>query len=936
MSVRADEGARTGSPKEVIALPKGNRASEQPNKMPAQPTDCREALHWFVENIGLYSGSVRGLLASDFSAPQEPFLESAIINLKSRGMAPLVIEGQALYKQAGFLWEQALRGTSFGRPVATKFELELTGSDLLILQNLVAPKTPQELWYLYHHTLYPRALSGKATLITVPVDYWEFVGSGANCDDLEYAGRRITWEKLLWLLDATAIDLHHFAQVKSEGLSPMLKAEYYLYKTLQERNMNVVPQHVIGDYMLDFALVEKNNKIDIECDVISTLDGSGGHTGEAKRNLVLLSDGWKVLRFTNSELLSNVVVCADAVEEVWQNGRKKSSFGRLISGQSNVTPPEPPVDDDVQRLAIAHGAGPCAITGGAGSGKSTCIAYRVAYLLSQGINPDNLLVISYSKETLKSLRTMIEELTDRQLSQRINFFAWHDLGLKILKENVSAIKRKPPLKVEQSSQKVIQRLLAKHKKDLDPLTLELSEDLDEFTLASLISLYKANLVQPKHVKERSKGEIDELVAKVYQAYEDQLQKANRVDRDDMIALAALVLVDQPEVRARYQYQYEYVLVDEYQDATAACDLLARLLALPQDNLYIAGDEDETIWECRGSLPRLLPEVSLRLPNARCYLLEKNWRCHPVIVDHARRIIRYLERRRMQKDIISGWGAAPTSAIIGPQVLPDEVAETEWVADEMQILIDSGRQASDAVILYRHNRYAMLVEEALTRRGIRCLATHPEAGLVPDEVGDVMAFLKLVMDPDGPKARESFERVCQLRVKEVDPKLSATIASFAEANNLSYLKAVEIYSEAVAEQSCRDLEQLVRIIRTMNQENLPPAETISLLRRTQRLNEYYRSIKVPPGVNYEPLRKLTQLEEEARQYKVVADFVKAHGAKQHDKGGEGTEGAVSVLSVNETKGQEFPVVFLVGMADGLFPSDASADLEEERRLFYVAI
>src|SRR5262249_51972957 len=141
----------------------------------------------------------------------------------------------------------------------------------------------------------------------------------------------------------------------------------------------------------------------------------------------------------------------------------------------------------------------------------------------------------------------------------------------------------------------------------------------------------------------------------------------------------------------------------------------------------------------------------------------------------------------------------------------------------------------------------------------------------------MAFLKLVMDPDGPKARESFERVCQLRVKEVDPKLSATIASFAEANNLSYLKAVEIYSEAVAEPACKDLEQLVRIIRTMHTESLPPAQAISLWKRTQRLGEYYKSIKVPPGVNYEPLRKLSFLEEEALKFKSVSEFIKAQSA-----------------------------------------------------------
>ena len=143
----------------------------------------------------------------------------------------------------------------------------------------------------------------------------------------------------------------------------------------------------------------------------------------------------------------------------------------------------------------------------------------------------------------------------------------------MLKDNLSAIKRKPPVKVEGNPQKALKRLLDKAKKDLDPTILELSEDLDEFTLATLISLYKANLVSPKHVKDRAKTEIDDLVSRVYQAYEDQLQKANRIDRDDMISLAAQLLVDDPDVRSKHQYQYEFVLVDEYQDTTAAGDLL---------------------------------------------------------------------------------------------------------------------------------------------------------------------------------------------------------------------------------------------------------------------------------------------------------------------------------------------------------------------------
>jgi DNA helicase-2/ATP-dependent DNA helicase PcrA len=919
-------------------VPKGHKliSPTPPSAMSeSSPHDCRDAIHWFIDNAGLYIGSTRGVFATDFSEEQEAVLEAAIINLKARNVHPVVLSGETLYQQADQLWKSSLEQASFGRPVASKLELEISGSEFVIVKDLEAPETAHHLWYLFHHLFYPRALFNKPLLVTSPLGYDEFVTYGAGCDDLEFAGRKVTWEKLLWTLNASTMDLPHFHKLKADGITPMLKAEYALFKALKERGLEVVPQHVIGDYMLDFALFEKQNKINIEVDVFATIDHNKPSSQEVKRNLQLLNDGWKIVRFSTAEILSSVSSCVDAVEEVWQQGRKKSASGRVVSGTQPTAVADLPVDDDSQRFAITHGAGPAAVEGGAGTGKSSCVVHRAAYLLAQGIAPEKILVITHSNDCVKQLKSALEACADRTLAQRVPFYCWHDLGFKLLKENLSAIKRKPPVKVEPNPQKVLKRLLDKSKKDLDPTILELSEELDEFTLSSLVSLYKANLVSPRHLKERAKTEIDELVARVFQAYEDQLQKANRIDRDDMVSLAAQLLVDDVDVRTKHQYQYEFILVDEYQDATAAGDLLARLLAFPQDNVYLVGNEDESIYETKGSLPRLMSEVSIRLPNARCYMLEKNWRSHPVIVDHAKQLLHGLRRRRIQKDMISGWGAAPTTAIIGPQILDNETAEAEWVGDEIGILIDSGRTAEEIAVIYHEHRYATLLEEAITRRGIRCITTNSQSALLPDEAGDVMAFLTLVMDPDGPKARESFERICHLRVKEVNPALSATIASFAESNNLSYLKGIEIYWQAVQDPSCRELEQLVRIIRTMHQEKLPPAETISLLKRTQRLSEYYNSIKVPPGVVYEPMRKLGLLEEEARKFQSVTEFVKSQQAIQQAASGQGaTDKAVHVLNIHETKGREFPVAFVVGLAEGVLPN-FSADVEEERRLFYVA-
>ncbi|MCA9803416.1 MAG: UvrD-helicase domain-containing protein [Cyanobacteria bacterium HKST-UBA02] len=920
-------------------MAKRRRPDLKSSRVPPQPTDCRDAMHWFVDNYGLYTGSVRGLFASDCGAEQEAYLEAAMINLRSKGIEPFIITGEQVYAQADLVWQNALAQSRFGQPTVSNVELDYLASEVAVVKDLEAPTLGHHMWYLYHYLLYPRVLYGKATVLTTPLGLDEFLAYGARCDDNDYAGRKVTWDKLMWLVDSSLIDLYHFRQVRADGLPPMLVSEYHLFNGLKERELPVVAQQVLGDYVLDLAIADRDNRLDIECDALASIDAAGFSGPENKKNLVLLSDGWKILRFTTSEIMSDLPACVDAVEQVWKQGRKKSTVGRLLFGRSQTVVPELPVDDEEQKQAITHGAGPVAVTGGAGTGKTSCVAHRVGYLLAQGVSPERILVFSSSEASLERLQRMVEVLTDAQTVQKLNFSHWNDIGFRILKENAVEIGRKPPLKLESNPARLLSRVLKKVRKDIDPVMLELVDDgMDEDSLASLISLYKANLVTARHVEEGGQTEEDKLVGKVYAGYEEQLKKSNRVDPDDTIMLAGQLLADDVDVRFEYESKYDFVLIDEYQECTAAQDLLAKMLSFPQDNLFLAGNEDECLTAGRGGLPNLLAETSIRMPNARCYILQKNWRSHPAIVNCGKLVVQSMAFRMIAKDVQPASTQKGRSAIIGPHESKSEKEESDWVANEVSILLDSGKQPGDIVLCYRDPRYASIIEAALFRKNIQCAATGPVSDAVPDEVGDVMAFLRLVMDPDGPKARESFERICQLRSRDLDQKLSklsTTIASFAEANNLSFLKAIEIYYEATKDPACKDLDDLVRIVRTMNQESLPPAETISILKRTQKLQDIYKSAKIPSGVVYKPLEKVEQMEEEARGYKSIKEFIKAKENLAIPGNGEnGT--AVSIKGIEDLQGEEYPVVFLTGVAQGLFPADDCPDVEEERRLFYVAI
>ncbi len=907
-------------------------------KLPPPSIDRGEVLKWFANNFGFYGGSARGLFISDFAETDEAALEAAILELKTRKPV-FVTTGEEFYKQAEHLWQESGSNAHFGKPLLSPIENDLAVKDLVVVRDLEPPKNQAQLWYFYNHLIYPRATRGLTTVITTSNGYEEFMALGANLEDQSFSGRPLTWEKAIWLIESSMINLSLFAMLRDSGLPPMLKDEYYLWMSLSERGLSATPQHVFEDYLLDLALVLPDKKIDIECGGTSWLDGDSLSVEEKQRYHRLFADGWQVLRFTTAEILNNYNGCADVVQELCLTGKKRKKPGRLIGSVADLslplTLPATMAEDALASVAINHGGGSAALSGAAGTGKTICIAERVVHLLDQGVDPANILVLSLFKETLAPIQTLLKARLDSETFEKLALFSWKQFGEKILSDNLAALKRKGPLKTEANSHKVLQRLLIKHLKELDPATVDLSKGLDEFTIGGIIALYKARMISPKQAKDEARDKVQEIVAKIYQAYEEQLQRSNKLDENDFVTQAVYLLLDRSDIRVRYQNQFDYVLVDELQDATPAEEMMARIIAAPQDNIFVAGDDDQAILSSRGGSVNLLSDISHKSPWTRCYLLAKNWRSDSEITEKASKVLPLMTVRNIQKGLLSGWEANSKPAVIGPQKYASEREEIDAVLKEIEKLLSQGHKPKDIAVVCRQGRYRELVEDSLRRKGIAYVARERQEGLAPNERLDMLSYLRLVSDPDGPRAKEDFERICQIRYKDVDPKIASTIAGFAEANNLSFMRAVEIYSEASAEKSCKELEQLVRVIRNMHQEKLPPAETIALLKRTQRLSDHYGSIRVSPDVYYEPMSTISELEIAAKDFAGVGDFLKfLTSTREHPVLDEAT-GGVSVLSVQETKGREYPIVFLVGLSQGSFPCVDNCDPEEEKRLFYVA-
>jgi superfamily I DNA/RNA helicase/very-short-patch-repair endonuclease len=892
-----------------------------------------KAIEWFVGGFAFHRQLRPGLFLNRTSNGAA----QVAAEVEKRGLGPLTVNGDVINRQAQLLWEQATKKSTFGKPFASKMELDIWGSDVVLLDTLEVPENYEQLWYLYNYVLYPRFLTGKPTVVTARHSFNEFISlTHSKLQGVSTSHSEIDADKLAWLMKASLVDCDDFAYQSSLELPPMLKPEVALYKALKEQGLEPKPQHVVGDLMLDFAVIEGKNKLAIQCNGAATVDAFKRRSQEMQINNILFSQGWQILKFSSSEISHNLSQCVDAIEELFAGGTKKNAAGRWVVAQKHDAAEELPVDDDMQAQATASGGGPAIVTGGAGTGKTKCLLRRAAHLISQGVSPEKILILAQSTESLEVLKQKFETELGRQTSQRLSCFVFDDLGLRIIKEHLPLLQRKGPVKIDTAPYRTIARVLTKYRKDLDPLASQQTATIDEFVLVKRFALYKRQLISAQQVKAQAKTEVESLIASVFQGYEDELRKANRIDAEDRVALAAQLLLGQPRLKEQYQAQYEFVLVDEYQDITPAQDILLRVFAGPSDNFMLAGEVDEALEQSEGGCPDLLISISLRIPQTRCFRLEKNWRLDSSTIRSALRVTARLADWNDYKLGTSTKIGTTASIIQVPVKLSDENAEAEWVVQQCRKLIAGGRDAGQIAVLYQEPRYGSLLEEAIAAAGIRCKSPSTGSDLVPDEAQDMLSFLKLVVDPDGPRTKDAFEKICQLCMKEADPKLSGIIAAFAAQNNLSYLKAVEIYSEATADKSCRELEQLVRMIRRLHQDKLPPAEVISLITRAYRLNQYYQSVRVPQGTNYEPLRKLKRLEESAYKFNSLEEFVRYQESLKDGTNSDGNAQPLSILTISGGKGQEFPVVFVTGMIDGILPARAAENMDEQRKLVYVAL
>jgi len=616
--------------------------------------------------------------------------------------------------------------------------------------------------------------------------------------------------------------------------------------------------------------------------------------------------------------------------------------------------------NDEQRQAVLATDGPLLILAGAGSGKTRVIAYRIAYLIvEKDVPPYNILAVTFTNKAAQEMRERIQRLLrGQQLSSAPWVSTFHSLCVRILRQDIEQLKEGYSRTFTIYDQDDSLRLIKNSIKDLGYD----DKHLGARSVQSAISSAKnrgedvdAFAARADYVDERGAA-----IARVYKAYEERLQGNNALDFDDLLIKTVRLLRHVPEVREKYNNKFRYILVDEYQDTNSLQFALVSLLTEKQQNICVVGDEDQSIYKWRGADITNILNFEKHFPSARIIRLEQNYRSTQTILDVAGAVVKHNVERK-GKNL---WTSNPAGERVRYCQVLDAESEARFVASK----ILEHREADPdirAAVLYRTNSQSRVFEEAMRRAGLPYNIVGGFSFYERMEVRDIIAYLKLALNPDDSIAlqrvinspprgigRQTLEEI-ERRAKDYGLSLWETISQLIEK------------PEGLSTRAISALKNFQRIIETLAvKAGITPETPVRTGSGSDRVDQRDSDSLVSDTVKaaifdtgYEAALKAEKTDEADARLENLQELVNAavdydeqgaeglrefidHSALVSDQDQYKRDVPVTLLTAHSAKGLEFPLVFIVGLEDGLFPHSRSAtdaaELEEERRLCYVAI
>ena len=586
-----------------------------------------------------------------------------------------------------------------------------------------------------------------------------------------------------------------------------------------------------------------------------------------------------------------------------------------------------------QRRAAETLEGPMLILAGAGSGKTRALTYRIANLIDHGVAPWHILAITFTNKAAKEMRERVSALVG-EAADDVWVSTFHSMCARILRRDIEKLgyTRSFTIYDDDDQNSVLKELYKQLGVDDKQMSLRETK--------SKLGDAKNRLLGPDEWFEQSPRDFrSQQFHDLYVAYEAKLRHGNALDFDDLLVRTLELFADHPPVLESYRDKFRYVHVDEYQDTNFAQYSLVKLLTQKSRNLCVVGDDDQSIYGWRGADIRNILDFEKDFPDAAVIKLEQNYRSTANILDAANQVIAHNEGR-MEKTL---WTDSPAGAPIGVFCAGDEREEAAWICDRMRQQQLAGQSYGSMAVLYRSNVQSRVLEEMLVRAGIPYRIYGGLRFYDRREVKDIVAYLRCVVNPADDV---SLRRIINQPKRSIGDSTIAELVRHAAKKEMPLYSALADVPEALSARPRKcvlDFGELMNEL-VLSREEMGVSQFVAYLIEKTGLKAQYERDQSDEGkerleniqeflgavAEYEKGAETPTLEDYLENVALVSDLDNAQfGAN-----------AVTLMTIHSAKGLEFPIVFLAGMEEGVFPSGRSiqdpAKLEEERRLCYVAI
>ena len=572
-----------------------------------------------------------------------------------------------------------------------------------------------------------------------------------------------------------------------------------------------------------------------------------------------------------------------------------------------------------QKEAVKITEGPLLVLAGAGSGKTKVLTTKVAYLiLEKNISPKHILAITFTNKAAKEMKERILNMVG-MIGYEIQISTFHSFGLSILKKHYEKLGLSKNFTILDSddSNIVIKNILK-----------DCNYDENYKAIKSVISNNKNALIDSLEFARFVNNDYDEMILDIYEKYEARLKRNNSVDFDDLLMLPIVLFRKYPSILKEYQEQYQYILIDEYQDTNEAQYLLAKMISSKYKNICVVGDDSQSIYSWRGSNYKNILNFEKDYPNCQTVYLEQNYRSTKTIIEASNQLIKNNVHRK-DKNL---WTDNEQGLKIEYHTALNEKDEAYYVVQEINKLIDQNIKLSDIAILYRTNAQSQNFEKELVLSNIPYKVVGSVYFYNRKEIKDLMAYLKLIYNKDDDVSlmriinvpRRKIGKTTLDKLKEKATNLNISLYDAIDsAKELEFKNLIDYLSKEKDNMTLTNFIELVLdktgLIKELESENTIEAET-----RIENLKEF-KTIAIQFEENY----GIINLEDFLNEISLVADITEY---KNND--------GITLMTIHSAKGLEFDNVFVVGLEESIFPHlnsfDSQEQLEEERRLCYVAI